>query len=62
MIWRATCFCHGLMSYLAARSSKKARFAAVKSVDEVVMAAVWMNGGSFYSEVDCCFELGFACD
>ena len=39
------------MSYLAARSSKKVRFAAARSVDEVVMVRVRMNGGSFYSEL-----------
>ena len=43
VIWREICFCHGLTSYLFARSLKKARFAAVKSVEEVVMAEKWMT-------------------
>ena len=54
------CFCLGLMSYLAARSSKKARFAAVKSVEEVVMAAIWMTAGLSSRKWDCCFNLEFA--
>ena len=47
------------MSYLAARSSKKDRLAAVRSVDGVVMVAVWMIGRCVYSEVGWLFYIGF---